>query len=579
MSKSTVILVGFLSENCVALLQDGLIHAASKAVIGASRCQPEKVCLCQGIRSSTETKELQLQVLMRPGLFSVRPFMQGTLKLKPAMNKLQNADMQQIGTLMTYLVRFIASSTDMSSTCIMVHVVSHTFQWDDEIKKALQFAADKRIQINFCAIPENAEEGARQTLADFASSILDADNATLTCCSDDIAGVEEVCMSFLRNIIAPPGQSVRLAFSVAAGHRQFIDCSASCDVLPADKPMAASKCCPCHGLPVTTAGSPDARMCAVTRALLRMEDCPLDPRFVQIAPGSILHIAQNSKVSIVPPPGWDGTLTVSKRVKVDDVSETILLGCCHVLTASNDAFSNHAGGMGDEELLTALCQELRDRDEALIAHANYDLSSASATLCPMFYVLFPASNTSALLARRFACREEIFSIASEQPEAVASTASAQAAVCSLLGSIPCPVFSPLDYSNGFVKLLQALIADSIPMPAMDMSAPRKKTPGSQGHQTANVSIGGHKNSAVVRHADNRPRQSALSSGRVTEHMCTDNDSQAAGGSCARPRPEIRLPTPPNQLQDQVRDAVRKAAAKKAQKPTGPALNLKRTQRH
>lgn len=42
--------------------------------------------------------------------------------------------------------------------------------------------------------------------------------------------------------------------------------------------------------------------------------------------------------------------------QVDDVSETILLGCCHVLTASEDASSHHADGIGDEELLTALCQ-------------------------------------------------------------------------------------------------------------------------------------------------------------------------------------------------------------------------------
>lgn len=133
MGKATVILVGFLSDNCVALLQDGLIHAASKAAVSASsRCQAEKVCICQGLRSSTETKELQLQVdtkllvssgiecirflsspssfsplqtnagvllqvLMRPGLFSVRSFMQGTLKLKPATSKLHNADMPQIG--------------------------------------------------------------------------------------------------------------------------------------------------------------------------------------------------------------------------------------------------------------------------------------------------------------------------------------------------------------------------------------------------------------------------------------------------------------------------------------------------
>lgn len=56
-----------------------------------------------------------------------------------------------------------------------------------------QFAADKRIQVNFCSIPENAEEGVRQTLADFASNILDADNATLTCCSDGIDQSHHQC--------------------------------------------------------------------------------------------------------------------------------------------------------------------------------------------------------------------------------------------------------------------------------------------------------------------------------------------------------------------------------------------------
>ncbi len=119
------------------------------------------------------------------------------------------------------------------------------------------------------------------------------------------------------------------------------------------------------------------------------------------------------------------------------------------------------------------------------------------------------------------------------------------------------------------------------MPALDMSAPRKLAPGSQEHQRANDNIGGHNTSLVARHADKWPRQSAPSSGGLTEHMCTDNDNQAVAGSSAKSRPQIRLPDPPkvpNQLQDQLRNAVRKAAAKKAQKPAGLALNLKRTQR-
>ena len=58
---------------------------------------------------------------------------------------------------------------------------------------------------------------------------------------------------------------------------------------------------------------------------------------------------------------------------------------------------------------------------------------------------------------RFACREEIYSSASEQPESAPTTPEAQADVRSLLGSIPCPVFCPLDYSNNSAKLLQVHI--------------------------------------------------------------------------------------------------------------------------
>lgn len=55
-----------------------------------------------------------------------------------------------------------------------------------------QFAAANRIQINFCAIPDNTEGGMQEDLADFAASILDADHATLTCCSNGRATPTEV---------------------------------------------------------------------------------------------------------------------------------------------------------------------------------------------------------------------------------------------------------------------------------------------------------------------------------------------------------------------------------------------------
>lgn len=121
--------------------------------------------------------------------------------------------------------------------------------------------------------------------------------------------------------------------------------------------------------------------------------------------------------------------------------DTILFGRCHVLSASDSALCNFTEASEDEELLNSLCQvclgsselckypldpfkwtalapetsasrpdlcfwwqELRDRDEALIAHAKWDFSSATPTSLPVFYVLFPAANTSALLTRRCACK-------------------------------------------------------------------------------------------------------------------------------------------------------------------------------
>ncbi len=126
----------------------------------------------------------------------------------------------------------------------------------------------------------------------------------------------------------------------------------------------------------------------------------------------------------------------------------------------------------------------------MIAHAEWAFSAACPTSIQLFYVLFPASNASALLIRRyvlyqeqdtkvlrkcwkflhadvadwesqrscnllqccrFACREEIHSAATEQPEV---TPAAQTAVRSVLGSMPCLAFSPLDYNTNSSKLLQ-----------------------------------------------------------------------------------------------------------------------------
>lgn len=120
--------------------------------------------------------KIRLQVLMRPGNFVLRPFMLGSLKLKPAMHPNQISNTERLGwapsseqnltkrsipllrtaqqthahlclnmlmcceagTLTTFLLRFATSNADMDGTSIMLRVVSHTFQYDEEIKKALQ---------------------------------------------------------------------------------------------------------------------------------------------------------------------------------------------------------------------------------------------------------------------------------------------------------------------------------------------------------------------------------------------------------------------------------------------------------
>lgn len=162
-------------------------------------------------------------------------------------------------------------------------------------------------------------------------------------------------MSFLQDFMGPPGQSVLPIFPATQTSRKALRCSASCDVLHLETAMNSSNCCPCHGMPINTAGehtevccmfqlsrrplwkakgtsqlcrgrhcclvsagSSVMCMCSVTNKTIRTADCAPDPSFVQIAPGSILHIAQHSAVSskTAPPPEWDGQLVISTRVKV-----------------------------------------------------------------------------------------------------------------------------------------------------------------------------------------------------------------------------------------------------------------------
>lgn len=58
-----MILVDSLSEDCLQLVQDGLVRAASKVALqGPDRLSANRLCLCQGAHSSGIVKELQLEV-------------------------------------------------------------------------------------------------------------------------------------------------------------------------------------------------------------------------------------------------------------------------------------------------------------------------------------------------------------------------------------------------------------------------------------------------------------------------------------------------------------------------------------
>ena len=68
------------------------------------------------------------------------------------------------------------------------------------------------------------------------------------------------------------------------------------------------------------------------------------------------------------------------------MSETILLGCCHILTASENVVSNLAEGTGDEELLTALCQ-VRPlvRQSILASHVSQPVNHRGVLQCIIWY--------------------------------------------------------------------------------------------------------------------------------------------------------------------------------------------------
>ena len=382
-------------------------------------------------------------------------------------------------------------------------------------------------------------------------------------------------MLWLRTtILAPVSNICELVFPHKLGETHSITCCASTDVLPISSAFQPAIVCNCHGLPIASTQGvvhihvrqsyPVAQNCVWQVSALvvrRHSDCehmpsdacggahgrlqhqqPLCPAEwgACAAPGAAVldqfcaaghtRPAAARLQAIKGGRGWPlltarGSVAIHRRqlnafVQVDDLSETNMFGCCHVLTPQRDPLlSLEEAPASSQSCMDALChvsflccpQLHPHKPSGLQQMSPGDPEQRRACRCCMKgarrcwpaqgWTLTPAklrpstccmrcclpqaqrpcwpegaenafkvlACSSAVPCRilgaphtvvgpcRLATREQLLPTTAGVSEAAACDPAVLSGVTDALDAISCPVFSPFDHSNGAVQLLQVCL--------------------------------------------------------------------------------------------------------------------------
>ncbi|KAA6419613.1 MAG: hypothetical protein FRX49_10338 [Trebouxia sp. A1-2] len=226
--------------------------------------------------------------------------------------------------------------------------------------------------------------------------------------------------------------------------------------------------CPCHGEPVRQSASHDQQQlfgCSVSGTCFQQLE--QGTGMVQVGKSTTLSMPSAQAAELPPDKktgcGDEPSLHIVKRIRVHELSESLLFGWPNILIPHADSFDSIQDMEANEQCFTGLCQVLDEQQEVLLFNGCMDLDTMKATSWPLYYVARPACNGCSMLIRRIAADEELLPVShllARQPPEV--PAHVRAGLQHTLQGVPVSEYSPLDHHTGALDRLAGLVSQSLP---------------------------------------------------------------------------------------------------------------------
>ncbi|DBB14886.1 TPA: hypothetical protein ACH3X3_004487 [Trebouxia sp. C0006] len=360
--------------------------------------------------------------------------------------------------------------------------------------------------------------------ADFATGLADYENASASYCPCDPFAIHQLCLRWLHSALHPQPSTVTLhlpappsapqacvtptpssnptvdanANSPASSHPSFshtphggsstgpllnqtvsashgsLPASLVCRVVSEVAELSSSLrhplLCPCHGEPVHQPASHDQQQafgCSVSGTCFRQLQLKQSAGMVQVGQSTTLSMpsAQAAELQSANETGHgdESSLHVVKRIRVHELSESLLFGWPNILIPHADSFDSIQDMEANEQCFTGLCQVLDEQQEVLLFKGCLDLDTMKATSWPLHYAARPACNGCSMLVRRIAASEELLPVshllARQAPEVPSHV---RAGLQHSLQGVPVSEYSPLDNHSGAMDKIAGLVSQSLP---------------------------------------------------------------------------------------------------------------------
>ncbi|DBB01934.1 TPA: hypothetical protein ACH3X1_000525 [Trebouxia sp. C0004] len=311
-----------------------------------------------------------------------------------------------------------------------------------------------------------------------------------------------------------------------------------CRVVSEVAELSSSLClpllCPCHGEPVHQSASHDQQQlfgCRVSGTCFRQLELKQSAGMVQVGDSTTLSMpsAQAAELQLATKSGWgdETSLHVVKRIRMHELSESLLFGWPNILIPHADSFDSIQDMEANEQCFTGLCQVLDEQQEVLLFKGCLDLDTMKATSWPLHYVARAACNGCSMLIRRIAAGEELLPVshllARQAPEVPSHV---KAGLQHTLQGMPVSEYSPLDHHSGAMDRLAELVSQSLPPIS---TPPHSRTAHVSSHSASPAS-----SRVAVPAAPVKPREAHLAQSLLAGSGEPAVSAAAAGKSTAYP---------------------------------------------